>query len=417
MEPRVSAFDALRGFAKSSEDFVSGLINRRDSSSRNNPIEILKRLQREAFSDLMRLRDRQDKIEKLLSIYKTSKKGPFEEAATHVRGEVDFSGALLKMDSVDQQNIDQLRIAGINTGVDARFTFETNVRGKDHFLVELKTSRKVGGDLNDISGNPSLSLAKVFYRANIADWFSAILIPIGAHCSDIVSDSSFLHQGKGLTDNSLFRHPLVSQPYGCAFGVAARKANFVASIGHLISGVDRPLDVQGITHHLLTFGQVVYNLPRETKFSLMGLHENPIISNQSYSLGPFAIPMSSLRGHQNSDVSGVCTGDSSSGSLAVMLESLLDEYKRIGGWVEMNRSSDKNLKWAISVSDDSKYELGWGLSLSGAADNSNKMDHFQVESYLKFNLGERLDVRPGIVHVMGNSSRITAFLLRSNWSF
>ncbi|KAK4804899.1 hypothetical protein SAY86_004716 [Trapa natans] len=416
MEPRVTAFDALRGFAKSAQDFVSGFIHHRESSSRNNPIEILKRLQREAFSDLMRLRDRQDKIEKLLSIYKTSKKGPFEDAATHVRGEIDFLGSLLNMDGFDQQNIDDLKRAGVRTGVNARFTFETNVRGKDYFIAELKASQKVGVDLTDLSGNPPLSLAKVFYKANIADWFSAVLIPIGAHCSDIESDSSFSHQGEGLTDKSPLRPPFSSQRHGSAFGIAARKENFVASIGHLISGVERPLDPHGIRHIFSTFGQVVCNLPRETKLSLMGLHENLITSDQNSSLGPFAFPMSSFSCRQNSDVSGVSAGNSSSGTLAVMLESLLDEYTRIGGWVEMNRSSDKNLKWAISISDVSKHEHGWGLCLSGAIDSSNKVDHFQVESYLKFNLGERLTVRPGLVHVNNSNSRITAFLLQSNCS-
>lgn len=225
-----------------------------------------------------------------------------------------------------------------------------------------------------------------------------------------------LCQGKSLTDNSPLRPPLASQRHGSAFGIMARKANFVASVGHLVSGVEMPLDPQGIRHIFSTFGQVVYNLPRQTKLSLMGLHQNPIICDQSISLGPFSFPLSSMKRCRNSDVSGISTQDALSGSLAVMLESLLDEYTRIGGWVEMNRSSDKNLKWAISISDDSKHELGWGLSLSGAIDSSHKNDHFQVESYLKFNLGEGFAVRPGLVHVMDSNSRITAFLVRCNWS-
>lgn len=79
----------------------------------------------------------------------------------------------------------------------------------------------------------------------------------------------------------------------------------------------------------------------------------------------------------------------------------------------MKSSNDKNLKWAISISDDSKDELGWCFSLSGVMDSFNTMDHFQLESYLKFNLGERFTVIPRLVH---SSSRITAFLVQSNWS-
>lgn len=217
-------------------------------------------------------------------------------------------------------------------------------------------------------------------------------------------------QAKGLTDNSAGRPPLASLRHGSAFGITARKANFIASLGHLISGIEMPLDPQGIRHVFSTFGQVVYDLPRDTRLSLMGLHEKLIISNQS--IGPFAIPFSSFKRFRDPDE----VQAASLGSVAVMLESQLDEDTRIGGWVEMNRLSDKNLKWAISISDDSKEELGWGLSLSGAIDSSNKMDHFQVESYLKFNMGERFTVRPGLVHVMDSSSRTTALLVRSNWS-
>ncbi|OWM80937.1 uncharacterized protein LOC116193070 [Punica granatum] len=417
MEPTVAVFDGLKGFAKSTQDFVSGLIHHHDpSSSRNNPIEILKRLQREAFSDLMRLRDRQDKIERLLSIYKTSNKGPFEEAGTRVRGEVDVSGAVLKMDTVDQQNFDALRRAGIRTGVNARFTFETQIRGKDYFVAELMASQKAAEDFTDFSGNLPLSLSKVFYKANITDWFSAAAIPIGAHCRDIGNDSSSSRQGKGLTDNSSLGPPLVSQPPGSAFGVTARKANFMATLGHLVSGLEMPLDPHGIRHIFSTFGQVVCDLPREMKLSIVGVHQIPIISDQRLSLGPFAIPLSPLKRRQDSDVSVISTPGASSGSIAVMLESQLDEDTRIGGWVEMKSSDNKNMKWAIAVSDDSEDEFGWGLCLSGATEGSNRLNRFQVESYLKFNVGKRFTVKPGLVHVMDGSSRITALLVRSNWS-
>lgn len=38
MEPRATVFEAFRGFAKSSQDFVSGLIHRIDSPCHSNPV-------------------------------------------------------------------------------------------------------------------------------------------------------------------------------------------------------------------------------------------------------------------------------------------------------------------------------------------------------------------------------------------
>jgi hypothetical protein len=38
MEPVALAVDKLKAFAKSSQDFVDGLIHRRDDSARRNPV-------------------------------------------------------------------------------------------------------------------------------------------------------------------------------------------------------------------------------------------------------------------------------------------------------------------------------------------------------------------------------------------
>ncbi|KAL9275173.1 hypothetical protein AKJ16_DCAP27038, partial [Drosera capensis] len=133
MEPVASAVvEKVKSIVKSGEDFVSGLNHRRNKSSDSrNPIEILKRLQREGFSDLMKLRDRQDKVERVLTVYKTSKAGPFEGDRTHVRGEVDSSGALLFSEDLDQQNLESISSAGIRTGTVSRLILGTTVRQKD----------------------------------------------------------------------------------------------------------------------------------------------------------------------------------------------------------------------------------------------------------------------------------------------
>uniref|UniRef100_A0A3Q7G093 Uncharacterized protein n=1 Tax=Solanum lycopersicum TaxID=4081 RepID=A0A3Q7G093_SOLLC len=111
-EGAVSVVDKLKSFAKSTQDLASVVFRNREVS---NPIEILKRLQREAFSDIMKLRDRQEKLERELAFFKSSKGSPFQETSTHVRGEFDAVGALLMIGTIDESKCDAIENA-IRTG-------------------------------------------------------------------------------------------------------------------------------------------------------------------------------------------------------------------------------------------------------------------------------------------------------------
>ncbi|KAA8537491.1 hypothetical protein F0562_027099 [Nyssa sinensis] len=178
MEPVASVVDKLKGFAKSFKDFANDVFQWRHNSSRRSRIEILKWLQREAFSDLMKLRDRQDTMERMLSFYKSSK-------------------------------------GGIRTGIQSRFTFESTIRHNDNLLVEFVASEKGQGD---VLGSP-LSLAKVFYEANISDGFSAVAIPVGAQRRDVGVATNSASQRRGLTNYSSFGPPVLNQPNGSAIGL------------------------------------------------------------------------------------------------------------------------------------------------------------------------------------------------------
>lgn len=169
----------------------------------NFQIDILKRLQREAFSDLMKLRDRQDKVEKIVSLYGTSrgKGSPFQEANTLLRGEFDHLGAVLFMhDDEFHQDSEALSRAGIRTGINSRFSVETTVRQNDTLVAEFVASEKHKNDLSDLS-ECSLSLAKVSYTANVCDWLSAIAIPVGAQCRDVALLTNPSHQVLNLHTN------------------------------------------------------------------------------------------------------------------------------------------------------------------------------------------------------------------------
>ncbi|KAF7829549.1 Clusterin alpha chain like [Senna tora] len=414
--------DKLKGYTKSSQDFFAGLIHgRRDSASRN-PIEILKRLQREAFSDLMKLRDRQDKIERTLSFYKPSKAGPFKESATHVRGQVDLLGALLMMDNISQQNLDVISRAGISTGVDSRLIFETNIRQKDTLVAEFSTSQKGKEHHSDGLGSP-LSLSKLCYMAKVSDWLSVMAIPIGAQCKDVgVTSSSFHQQGKGLTDVSSGGPPLLNLHNGSAIGIMVRKSNIVASLAQLVSGLGKQLGSNTWEKCSSTFGELACQFPGGMKVSLLGLYQVPLPSSE-VKLGSLTFPILSSKPRQVSETAYEVfplletRKQFSTGSVALMVESEVDDTTKIGGWVEMNKLNPRSVHWGISMADVSEDSFGWGMSLNGMIGDLASDDLFQVESYLKFNVAHKFCLKPGLVYVADGQTKLAGIMLRSSWSF
>ncbi|MBA0693806.1 hypothetical protein Goari_004153 [Gossypium aridum] len=409
MNPIASGVDKIKGF-------VHDLVKGRDYSSRRNPIEILKRLQRESFSDLMKLRERQDKVERLLSFYKTSKENPFEGSNTLLKGEVDFLAAVLLMSMVDDEHWDGVGQAGIRSMVDSRFRFATTVGGKDTFGVEFMANQKrIENSNGDVYGTP-LTLSKLFYKGSAGDWFSAIAIPFGAQFRDLnVTSASSLQVEKGLTDLS-FGPPMLHQHNGGAIGVTVRRSNIIASLAQSFRGM-------GNEHCFSTFGQVVCQLPIRLKLSFLGLCRRPKLASRNFRLGALALPVGLSRYLEDVDTVNEeafmpsDTNAPESGSVALMLESELDEYQRLGGWIEMKQTNPKILQWAVNLSDTSEDVFGWGVSVGGVVEGPRNWDHFQVESYVKLNLGKRCSLKPGIAYVVDGNSRTLALALRSNCSF
>lgn len=414
-----SVADKLKGFFKSSEEFFTkGFFHKRDKPSQYNPIEILKRLQRESFSDIMKLRDRQDKVEKMLSFYKTAKGSPFQEFSTHVHGTVDLGGALLLVHKVDEQNHDALKRAGMRTGINSRFTFETSMREKDSLVAEFVACQDDDGSSDNLFGIP-LSLGKVMYSANVNDWFSAVVVPWGARCKDVAITSNPHQQERSLTDFSSFGPPIFNQCHDAALGIMVKRGRIAACLAELVSEIHLQPDASGIRRCFSTFGQVIYQLSRGTTFTLLGLDKRLSTPSQQMRLSKFTLPLGSLKHDANRNASlGTQNMDDkvSCGSISLMLESELDESTRVGGWVEMKNSDPRCMHWAVSMSDTPEKELGWGLSLGGIVQGPLTWDHFQAEAFLKVNVNKRCSLQPGIVYVMDGTNHIPALMFRSNWS-
>ncbi|CAH9130007.1 unnamed protein product [Cuscuta epithymum] len=414
MEPAAMVVEKLKAVAQSTKDFASNILNlNQNSNRRRNPIEILKRLQRETFSDIMKLRDRQEKAERLLSFYKTTKAGPFQEGGTLVKGEVDMLGALVMTNTIDQPTCDAIQRAGIKNGIESRLYFERSIGERDKIVTEF-----VGGDRGreDALWAP-LSLAKVLFCANMSKWFSAVAIPVGARCRDFNDDTSFPHEEKPLTDYSAVVPPMLNHVNGSAVGIMVRKSNIVASLAQFISVVGQSSPSTTLTTTLSsfsTYGQIVYQLSTSTKLSLMGIQKVLKGSNQQPRLGSMIFPVQFWR--QNGQSLG--EDDDTNGSMAFMMESRLDESTRIGGWVQMEKKSQpRNVKWAVSMSDTPEDGLGWGLSLGGLNQSpTSSWEHFQVEAFLNFNLGKKCRLQPAILYVRDGDVQFPSLMFRSSFS-
>ncbi|KAM7279510.1 hypothetical protein ACFE04_006644 [Oxalis oulophora] len=407
----------VKGIAKAGQDFIGGLLQPPKTPCRHNPIEILKRLQRESFSDIMKLRDRQDNVERFISSSK--KQNSFQgDADTHLTGHVDAAGALMLLGNIDQRHFDAIDSAELMTGVQSRFTFKTNIRQKETLVAELVAANNGVGD---VSGG-SFSLAKVCYMADVNEWLSAIAIPIGAKCRDVDFSTDSYNEEKNLTARSSFGPPLLNLHNGSAIGLTVKKSNIFASLVNSVSDLHmQPSDDEVNGYSLNTFGQVVCQLPREIKLSLMGLHQMPKLSSTFARRGALTIPIGMqkhIEPNENTDASVEANTQDifSSRSIALKLDKAIDESMRLGGWIEMKSRDGRNLKWGVKLCDDSDDVVGWGVSLSGQMEGENVGNQFQSEAYLKFNVGKRFSLKPGLVYVNDRNARALAYMLQSNWT-
>ncbi|KAK9748546.1 hypothetical protein RND81_02G065700 [Saponaria officinalis] len=366
----------------------------------------------------MKLRDRQDKVEKILTLSRISKGSPFEDDGTRVRGAVEAMGTVFLVDNLDQEKVDVIKRSGLKTGIDARITFETKVRQTDILEAEFISCQRNHGDSGDILQS-ALSLTKISYTANMTDWLSMVAVPMGARCKDVGISTDFSLQEKGVTDYSCFGPPLLHQNHGSAIGLTVKKSNIVASLAQFV--VDLP---GSFGQCFSTFGQVVYQLPWSSKLSLFGLY-SVTKSGQKTHPGVATIPLGIWRRDQRPETSTQTSSplleiDAEEtvppGQIAAMLESELDESTRVRGWVQMSNNNPTHLQWSVSVLDFPEDEIRWGLRLGGAIEDQKSWDRFQVEAFLKFNLGRKLSLKPAFVYLMDGNSQMPALTFQSTWS-
>jgi len=197
-----------------------------------------------------------------------------------------------------------------------------------------------------------------------------------------------------------------------------RKSCFIASLAQFVAGLGTPSGSNTTDNRYDTFLQLACQFPRGTKLSVLGSHQLPFVSKKLRKFGALTIPLVLSDQHEVSETEpepsrfrGTTRTQVSGGSAAIMLESELDGCTKLGGWVEMNTLNPKSAQWAVTLTDVSEGSSGWGMSLGGIG-----AEHFQAESYLKFKMGDKFCLKPGLVYATDENSKIASLMLRSNWS-
>ncbi|KAF6988810.1 hypothetical protein CFC21_006256 [Triticum aestivum] len=447
--PRPTVLDGVLSLLRSGESFIRGAFrgNSRRASPpwpptsqqqqqqpppqqhhRNHPGEIMKRLQRETFPDVMRLMDKHEQIDRILSMYRSGKGFHFPELPVRVKVALDAVGALLL---VNDEEFDHAREilgkAGNRTGLNSRFVLESKTRGNDTIAAEFCTKLGIGATLGeeDTERRP-LELTRLQYCAHVNHWLSMILVPFGAQCNGFLHGTSLIQNLR--SQASLDGPPSFSEQHNCAAGLSMRGSNFTVLLAELVFGSGAQDGDHMVANRMTTFGQVRYEPAQDVKLSLSGLWQIRPLLSRFNNLGTLAIPFGSLkpqRGTPPPDIllAPMARNDPAAHGpqprpvqsiAAAMVECELFEAMRAQGWVEMEGWSGHGpVRWGCCLSDTPEHELGWGVRMGGAAEGDTHGPH--LEGFLSFNLGRGGKLQPGLVYVMEGEKRTPALVLRSTW--
>lgn len=445
--------------------------------AKQSDVDTLKRLQREAFSELMKLRDKLEKLEQLAQArQKLDKVGA---GRTHLHGHAKAGTAFVLLeDSSSRHARDSLEQAGMQTGLDVNLTFETPFREKDMLITQCLSGE--GSSVGDgrALGGP-LRVGKLHYVAQVTDDVSFSFVPLGAQGKDVTEIINVL-QDQGLTAFSSQGPALFNDCKGSALGATVSGSRFAFSLAQYLSGWGNHVSAAGSLSEedplcLSTLGQLLLQPTEGFIVSLSGLNRYwpspPPPSSMALhwsEMGPLVIPkfqsykekpshtfQSGSRGGsslvhmkrtgshwENPDLEyGVSAFESEGAgllSLAICSSFDLSDDVSVSGWAQIEKGeicqdpNRGNVQWAFSVGKTSGNGICWGASIGASrqdlwsmtTNNTNEISGYDdgnhpqlhVEAFLKLNFGRGFTFQPGLLYVSNKHSRTPAFVMRSSWS-
>ncbi|KAL3700887.1 hypothetical protein R1sor_018909 [Riccia sorocarpa] len=445
------------------------LAEKGDEFARKFETNALKRLQREAFSDLLKVRDRLDRLEQKTGlrgngkIHGDSLTGP----RTNLRGEVSSGGAfVIAEDSTCTHSCASLQHAGLKTGLDVRFTFETPVREGDTLTTQVGVGQGYSfGDGNNFGG--PLSLQKINYVAQINDSLTLAVAPLGAMASDI-SDTINHLQGQALTTFAGSGPALYQHCKGSAIGASLRSSSVLLSMAQFLSGwggstsdvTPEPLCLstlaqfmfQPCDHLVLSLSAVNHVWPSPPTLTSTGLHWSemgPLILCKTITKRPSGAFIINPVHSQHANSGGLPSerwspGDSSRNrgvamqSVALAGEIDLGHRVSLGGWGQFERGDwlsefeKKEFQWHLSLAKCTGQNVNWGLSMGrrkredwhddglspvvGDVPDEPSTSQMQTEAFVRIGCGKGFTLRSGLVYIVDRYSQTPAFMLRSSWT-
>lgn len=433
------------------------LIQQKDGDAafaKRSETDALKRLQREAFFELMKVRERLDKLEFHTGLRQSRSQSSSAEGAskTRLKGEVCAGGAFVLLDDQSSRySRAAVEQAGLHTGMNVRFTFETAYREKDSMITEC--SAGYPGIDGSILGGP-ISVTKLAYNAQVTDDFNVVVAPVGARVSDITEIVNPL-QDQALTRFARVGPDMYQQCVGSALGATFRGDSALVSLSQYLGGwgigssssggpVDNgPLHLSTLAHIMFQpWENSVFSVSAVNRFwpnpplpSSRGLHWSemgPLIlskTRRKQKSGSSSPQMSSPRDRGTSmdnmsfhdfrtsldNPSGVSnyaswgspygepeqnivtvsgTRGSTMQSIALAGEIDVGANMNLAGWTQADRgywlgdSERSGVEWGVSLTKTVGKTAGWGLCVG-----SSKVDLCGNEDDGLHGLGERRDMQ------------------------
>lgn len=433
---------------------AKALIHRPSSSE---AIEILKRLQREAFLDLMKMRDKLEIIEKRFTHHALNNQASsLGGTKTQFKGDIKTGGAfILTEHESSQQLYSSLDQARMKTGIEVKFTFETFFRERDLLVTECVAGQSCTNGSNVVGG--PFTLSKVLYSAHFNDYLSLSVVPLGAKGKDIAASLNPLqdHALTGFADTGpdLFRHC-----QGSAIGATIKGPNLAISAGKYLSGWGAHPSGSASAVCSGTLGQVLFQPLESTIFAFSGLNgylqspPHPLSKALDWgNIGPLIFSNACCKGTNSLGASSSISSAQypslpslnsnskriSTQSVAFSAEAEFNESMQIGGWLQADRedwlcrAGTKSLQWALCLSKFPENGFGWGLSIGKSREDPFSMQRSQemhppdakhpvsqilLEAFAKIPCGKGFTLQPGLLYMTNGNARTPAFMLRASWS-
>eukprot|EP00271_Cylindrocystis_brebissonii_P007454 TRINITY_DN21002_c0_g1_i1.p1 TRINITY_DN21002_c0_g1~~TRINITY_DN21002_c0_g1_i1.p1 ORF type:complete len:964 (-),score=133.51 TRINITY_DN21002_c0_g1_i1:976-3732(-) len=210
-----------------------------ESFARRSETNSLRRLQREAFSELLALRERIQKLELHTGLRRMgagSGAGPDGFGArTRLSGEVAAGTAFVPTDSENSESWRRaLEQAGMRSGLRVKLQFETPCReGGDTLLTECVAG--LGEASSAVMLGGPITLSKVLYTAQMMPGMLLRIAPLGARGWDMTEPLNPLQEG-GLTRFSSEGAPLHGAASGSGVGFFLRGTSMALAGAQFLSG-------------------------------------------------------------------------------------------------------------------------------------------------------------------------------------